>query len=58
MMRHLNIRAASTTSGSDAAIIEAMAQIGLVSANRDSVYQVMVDPIKTLIAKRIPSTSR
>ena len=42
VMRHLNIRAASFTSGSDAAIIDAIAQIGLVSTIFSSVYQRIV----------------
>src|SRR6516165_9442970 len=57
-MRHLNIRAASLTSGSDAAIIEAIAQIGLVSTIFSSVYQRIVEAIKTLMANRIPTESR
>jgi hypothetical protein len=48
VMRHLNIRAASFTSGSDAAIIDAIAQIGLVSTIFSSVYQRIVEAMKTL----------
>src|SRR6516162_2902993 len=58
VMRHLNIRAASFTSGSDAAIIDAIAQIGFVSRILSSVYQTTVDATKTLRAKRIPTKSR
>jgi hypothetical protein len=46
-MRHLNIRAASLTSGSAAAIIEAIAQIELVSTILSSVYQTIADATKT-----------
>src|SRR5499426_1158216 len=58
VMRHLNIRAASFTSGSDAAIIDAIAQIGLVSRTFSSVYQTIVVAINTLTANRIPTGSR
>src|SRR5882757_10769170 len=58
MMRLLNIRTASVTWGSDAAIIEAMAQIGLVSAMFASTYQTMLVAMKTFSAKRIPMMSR
>src|ERR1700730_5405875 len=58
IMRLLNIRTASVTCGSDAAIIEAMAQIGLVSAMFSSTYQTMVVAMKTFSAKRIPTMSR
>src|SRR5215467_10028009 len=57
VMRHLNIRAASLTSGSDAAIIEAIAQIGLVSRILSSVYQTIADATKTLRANRTPIKS-
>jgi hypothetical protein len=57
-MRHLNIRAASLTSGSDAAIIDAIAHIGLVSTILSSVYQRIAEAIKTLTANRIPTESR
>src|SRR6267378_7124319 len=57
MMRLLNIRTASVTWGSDAAIIEAMAQIGLVSARFASAYQTMAVAMHTLSAKRIPTMS-
>src|SRR5258708_7493834 len=58
MMRLLNIRIASVTWGSDAAIIEAMAQIGLVSAILSSAYQTMMEAMHTFRAKRMPTTSR
>ena len=58
MIRHLNIRAASFTWGSDVAIIEAIAQIGFVSRILSNVYQTTVDATKTLSANRIPTTSR
>jgi hypothetical protein len=41
--------------GSDAATIDAIAQIGLLFVNVVSVYQTMVVAIITLIAKRIAS---
>ena len=57
MMRLRNMRTASFTWGSEAAIIEAMAQIGLVSAMLASAYQTMVDAMNTLTANRIPMMS-
>src|SRR4029077_6423276 len=51
MMRLLNMRAASFTWGSDAAIIEAMAQIGLVSAMFASVFQTIVEAMNTVLSK-------
>ena len=57
MMRLLNMRAASFTWGSEAAIIEAMAQIGLVSAMFASAYQTMVVAMNTFRANRIPTMS-
>src|SRR5262252_968042 len=58
VMRDLNIRAASLTSGSDAATIEAIAQIGFVSRVLSSVYQTIADATKTLRANRTPIKSR
>src|SRR5262245_7495724 len=57
MMRLRNIRIASCTRGSDAATIEAMDQIGLVSATTRSKYQRIAEAMKTLTAKRTPSRS-
>src|SRR5262245_28451995 len=57
MMRLRNIRAASSTRGSADAIIDAIAQIGLVSPKRRSRYQRIADPTKTLTAKRTPVRS-
>ena len=53
--RHLNIRRASSGCGSDAAIIDAMAQIGLPSPIVVRTCHTMVVAIATLIANRIPS---
>ena len=55
LAEHLNIRRASSGWGSDAAIIDAMAQIGLPSATALSVCHTIVVAIATLIAKRMPS---
>src|SRR5262249_40616662 len=57
MMRLLNIFTASVTCGSEAATIEAIDQIGLVSARCWSTYQTMVEAMKTLMAKRTPALS-
>src|SRR5215470_4011115 len=55
MMRLLNIWAALFTSGSDAASIEAMAQIGLVSATYRSMNHTRAEAMNTLTANRIPT---
>ena len=55
MIRLRNIRRASSGSGSDAATIEAIAQIGLVSPIAFSVNQTIDVAMKTLIAKRTPT---
>jgi hypothetical protein len=59
MRRLLKIRTASFTWGSEAATIEAMAQIGFSSSRMCvSTYQVTVVPIKTLTANLTPMMSR
>jgi hypothetical protein len=59
MRRLLKIRTASFTWGSEAATIEAMAQIGFSSsAMCVSTYQVTVVPIKTFTANLTPMMSR
>src|SRR5262245_40649664 len=57
MMRLRNIRTASRTCGSEAAIIEAIAQMGLVSATRTSRNHRIAEAMNTLAAKRTPSRS-
>src|SRR5262249_11391383 len=52
------IRAASRTWGSDAATIEAIDQMGFVSATWRSRYQRIAEAMKTLTANRTPSRSR
>src|SRR5688572_15500693 len=52
--RHLNIRRASSGCGSDAAIIDAIAQIGLLSLMARSVCQMIAVPRATLTAKSHP----
>src|SRR4029077_2183185 len=54
MMRARNIRAASFTWGSEAEIIDSMAQIGFVSTMSRSTYHKIVDPMNTLTANRTP----
>jgi hypothetical protein len=49
-----NGRRASSSTGSEAATIEAIAQIGLLSLSSFSVNQTMVVAMKTLMANREP----
>src|SRR5262249_58661399 len=57
IMRLRNIRCASRIWGSDAATIDAIDQIGLVSATWRSRYQRIAVAMNTLIANRTPSRS-
>src|SRR6516165_9067332 len=58
IMRLRNMRCASRTWGSEAATMDAIDQIGFVSAMWRSRYQRIAVAMKTLIANRTPSRSR
>jgi hypothetical protein len=57
IMRLLNMRVACVTCGSDAATMDAMAQIGSVLAMCSITYHTMMVAIATLKANRMPTMS-